>query len=291
MPQEELKDEAKPVEQPEEGDEHEEALEEGEEEGQEEGREEVVKEEVSKDDDGGDVLAQRARELELENAFLKGERARIRQQEEQKAKPPVEEDEDDDGLPAVEVLDSMLRAPDAAKHLRDVLKQERKRNRELLTRGTTQTREELQLARIRDQDEQTAVDNYPELQTSKEFRDYRDQVLTLMRNRNGGRYMRGDIITATAAAYGELLAAGLLEPRPRRGANGNGSKPAEAELRREIRKTGLTSERPPIGKHKDPFDGFSAADRRAALKTCKDMNVTPEQYRANYDAYMKEQEG
>lgn len=253
-------------------------------EGQQAQEQEQEQEEVAAQQ--GESVEERARRLEMENLYLRGQRDRdeqIRQQQVKAAQPRVEDDDDD----PVEFGNALQRDPVGTLRAREdrlLGKFEQMLEKKLSSHAQVQKQMTL--------DERLAYERFPALATHEEFRQRQQLLYSRMVEEFGER--PGLNTLAAATAYGEMVDMGKLEPRGRQQPNGNGQQRPVVQTRQAVRRvaqqpmvrtsTATTS----TGSGKDPFDGLSQKDRIAAQAACQSLGVTPEQWRKNYDEYKEE---
>jgi hypothetical protein len=237
-----------------------------------------------------DALERQNRELLTEVAFNRG-----RQEERRAAQPdaPDEEEEEEEDIPDEELEAGFVDAKTAARTMKKyggVL--EKRVEKRLRKEFEERQRSTTQVSEARRNDEALTYQKFPELRSNQEFFKRTDEVLRAMYQRNGGRYLKGDVMMAAASIFGEMVDEGLMEPRRGRNGNGNGRPGAESTGTREtVRQvqTGLRrSAAAPVNgnRSKDPFAGLNMSKNEQArvLKRCREFGQTPEQWRKNYDA-------
>lgn len=246
-----------------------------------------------------DAVAQQNRALREEVAFHRGRAAGQAPPKREAA----DEDEEEPDITDEEILKTLDKDP--AGTIRRVAEKIAAKEVNRLRKEASQRSEvDSRVQEVRDDDRTKTFDRYPQLQQghpeyNQEFFQATDKILRAMFVRNGKRYLQGDIMTAAAAAYGELVDEGVIEPKRRRKpqvdegrpANGNGTRDV---VRRAVVDSGLrrSTAAPQSSKTKDPFVGlnFTDADKRRVEKRCREFGIGTDVWRKNYDATAGDQD-
>ncbi len=222
---------------------------------------------------------------EAEVAFLRGqleERRRIPAT----AQPPTADPDDDlyGGIPPavvlkalqerpLETLDSMLK-----RHGASIEKRVLRTVDERLSQTTAQ-------GRVMSEADRMLIQNYPEYQTSEEFRAETERYHRALNEQYGDA--PANRLTAAAIAYGELARKGRAPQRAAATSIPSGPQRLAPAPPTRIRK----SPPPVAGGAGDPFKDFSPEDRARALATCESFGVTPEKYMENYQTMKRKDSG
>lgn len=282
-PKESVLDE--PKEDEEEGEEGTEDEEEGEDEGEDKD------EAKGKDEDEGEAgedklttLASRLdkleagnRRLEMENVYLKGQLAA-------KDKKPKEEGEEDADDTDEVIADKLRKDPVGTLKAREARLVDRivKAVDAKLSGHATRSQQ-------MDADTKMLLQQYPEIETNKEFLQMADYIYNQLLEEVGS--VPGLKTVAASTAYGQMVRQGKLMPGQPKG-NGRALRQGTKETIREISKQIgdpliKTKERGSgddgKGDKGDPLAGFSKEDRKAILQACKDLDITTKQWVASYN--------
>lgn len=220
-------------------------------------------------------VAKRLRDLEMENAYLRG-----RATPPPTAAPPREDDSDEVDP---ESFDKELRADPA----RAILGREGKllsRIEKLLDRKLAGTEARVEQSSI---DDRMLNDRYPEYRTNSEFKTAVDSVVNGLVS-SFGRHP-GHKTAAAAIVYGEFVRMGKLAPRSQEPPR---PKLAVRERARQAADALVTTsaDARPSRNGKDMFDGMSAKDRASAQRVIKKLGLRPEEAKRMLERYRRPRE-